>query len=514
MSVEKYGDKFRVRRVVRGRRKTLKVVATEVEAHAWDAEFARQLAEAPVGETLKSWGEAWLDERERDGIRSVEDDRSRWRTHVEGSDLINLALVSITPERVTKWVKVVSAKKRSDGQRLSPLTIRSIIGLLKHCLAAAVPVHLTASPFDGVPKELLTQLKKRRPDQLGDPWTYLELAEQERLLSCAEIPEAHRLMIAVAIYTGMRQGEMYSLRLSEVRIDGGEPSIVVRRGSEKYTTKNGKVRHVQLIPAAVKVLRRWLKLLPRYCPKNPKQLVFPRPTGARASEGKHALYGPEPGAVKNLRGPRVRALGVLAQLGPATASEFGRAMWPSADWEHRQNYLVKRTGLMLRRLAQKGLAEVNDARWRLTLEGRQVRDLGAPEGRRTVDLFPHYLALAGIVPEQRHDGRHVRWHDLRHTFCSSLVAGWWGRRWTLEEVKAAVGHSTIQMTERYTHLARSALKAAAAATCGTAVVGAASVAPDPEDDGPIVVPSAENRLAPPAGIGPATFGLGNRCSIH
>jgi integrase len=52
-------------------------------------------------------------------------------------------------------------------------------------------------------------------------------------------------------------------------------------------------------------------------------------------------------------------------------------------------------------------------------------------------------------------GRHVHWHLLRHTFASSLVAGWWGRAWSLEEVRTFMGHSSITVTERYAHLAKS-----------------------------------------------------------
>jgi integrase len=63
-------------------------------------------------------------------------------------------------------------------------------------------------------------------------------------------------------------------------------------------------------------------------------------------------------------------------------------------------------------------------------------------------------------------GRTVRWHDLRHTCASSLVAGWWGRSWTLLEVRALLGHSTIAVTERYAHLAGTITQAAAAATPG------------------------------------------------
>lgn len=58
-------------------------------------------------------------------------------------------------------------------------------------------------------------------------------------------------------------------------------------------------------------------------------------------------------------------------------------------------------------------------------------------------------------------GRRVRWHDLRHTFASSLVAGWWGRAWRLEEVKEEMGHSSIIETQRYAHLGETARKSAA-----------------------------------------------------
>jgi integrase len=60
--------------------------------------------------------------------------------------------------------------------------------------------------------------------------------------------------------------------------------------------------------------------------------------------------------------------------------------------------------------------------------------------------------------------RPFRWHDLRHSCASSLVAGWWGRTWSLEEVKEHLGHSSITITQRYAHLADSAIAAAAAAT--------------------------------------------------
>jgi integrase len=80
-----------------------------------------------------------------------------------------------------------------------------------------------------------------------------------------------------------------------------------------------------------------------------------------------------------------------------------------------------------------------------------------------------WLAAAGIH-------RRVRWHDLRHTCGSSLVSGWWGRPWSLIEVRDLLGHASIEETERYAHLGPTALKVAAAETTGPAALFSPRVA--------------------------------------
>jgi integrase len=75
--------------------------------------------------------------------------------------------------------------------------------------------------------------------------------------------------------------------------------------------------------------------------------------------------------------------------------------------------------------------------------------------------FHEHLKKAGIR-------RPVRWHDLRHTCASSLVAGWWGKPWRLEEVRDLLGHSSVEVTERYAHLAGSVLQETANQTRGLA----------------------------------------------
>ncbi len=61
-------------------------------------------------------------------------------------------------------------------------------------------------------------------------------------------------------------------------------------------------------------------------------------------------------------------------------------------------------------------------------------------------------------------GRHVWWHLLRHTPATSLLCGWWGRKWTLQEVAKLLGHSSVRTTEMYAHFIDSELVHLAALT--------------------------------------------------
>lgn len=73
--------------------------------------------------------------------------------------------------------------------------------------------------------------------------------------------------------------------------------------------------------------------------------------------------------------------------------------------------------------------------------------------------WPDAIASFGAVPRI---GRGPWWHLLRHTCASSMVSGWWGMRWSLEDVSKVLGHTDVRTTQIYAHLAPRAVADTAA----------------------------------------------------
>ena len=94
--------------------------------------------------------------------------------------------------------------------------------------------------------------------------------------------------------------------------------------------------------------------------------------------------------------------------------------------------------------------------WKDPTHPRAARGPGA---NGWVDRLAHYYELAGVP-----DRPGLHFHALRHTCATSLLNGWRGRRWTLEEIRDLLGHSSITLTQMYAHLGETALKDAARET--------------------------------------------------
>ena len=321
--------------------------------------------------TLRAFRERWLDDRERRGIKDATNERSRL-VHLDDAPFLDWPITSIAQNDIRVYLEELAKKpvrltrfgSRSKPRKISASTIRGVRSVLHRMLASAVK--------DGIiPVNPVTAVKLDLPRSVGDPWTYLACGEQEVLTTSTIVPYPYRVMIRVAIYTGIRESEMWTLHIDDVHLDHVEPHLMIRYGGRKagkYTPpKNGKVRRAPLNPMAIEAMREWMEYLPKHAKTNPFGLVFPTARG-----GHHRMKKPPRG-------------------------------W--LDW----------------------------------LEKLKIRGVtGAP----------------------------VVWHSLRHTCASMLVSGEWGRAWTLTEVQVQLGHRSAESTERYAHLAPSAVARAAAETLG------------------------------------------------
>lgn len=313
---------------------------------------------------------AWevMRQRKKDGVRGLDREWSRLRQHVATAPFANMAVEDIGGPDIRAWLRAMAEKDAlgpGAPRKLSWQTINRCLSLVSAVFTEAVERELRKdNPCVGVSP-------KKRADESSTKakWTYFTPEEEQAIATCEAIPEADRLAILFALYTGLRQGEQCCLELKDLLVDDANPRVVVRYGSrsrsgQRLPPKSGKVRDVPLIPRAIEVCRRWLALLDSFAPSNPEQLVFPTALGRRRQQGK-------------------------------------------------------------------------------------------PLGKH--DTFGRHLKAAGLT-------KHARWHDLRHGAASALIAGWWGRQWPIHEVKSFLGHSSVNITERYAHLADTVLQDAARAT--------------------------------------------------
>jgi integrase len=300
-----------------------------------------------------------LEQRERDGVRGIDRERSRARCHIRTAKFALDDVASIGSPAIREWLREMSQKLAlgpGDERKLSRQTVCRSQSLVSTVFQEALERELIeVNPCSGVkPKKRVDESDTRVK------WAYLSVDEQAAIDTCEGIPRADRLAILIAIDTGMRQGEQRHLRLEDVELDGPSPCIQIRvagrtKDGRVLPPKSGKPRTVPLLPAGVAHFREWLAMLPTFAPSNPHGIVFTTASGTYRQQGK-------------------------------------------------------------------------------------------PLGRS--DTFRRFLALAGV-------SRRVRWHDLRHTYATNGIVLY---GWRIEIVQGLMGHSSVTVTQRYSHIGEDALK--------------------------------------------------------
>jgi integrase len=233
-----------------------------------------------------------LAQRERDGVRGLDRELSRYRCHIECAAFASKDITEITAPDIRDWLRLM-AEKNAMGpgpvRKLARQTINRCQSLVSAVCNEAVDRELiVTNPNNGVKS-------KKRVDESDtkEKWAYLTPAEQQAIVACVEIPRADKLAVLFAIHTGLRQGEQRHLRLEDLIIDGDNPRVLVRvagrckKTGKDLPPKSGKKREVPLLPEALAVTREWvLKALPAFAPNNPENLVFPTASGKLRQQGK------------------------------------------------------------------------------------------------------------------------------------------------------------------------------------------------------------------------------------
>ena len=235
---------------------------TQAEARKMLLQIEAKIArgEAGISERRTDWPsvseliERFCTEYSRPRIKDIEKYRAQYRCVLQRvASIGHLSAAAVTPETITRL-------REAHLRRFAPGTVRMTLAALSVAFAWGVRQGLAPSnPCRGVERP-------SAPHALD----FLTREEVAALLQYARerAPELHP-MIATALHTGLRKGELCGLRWQDLDIPTRR--LTVAR-SYRSTPKSGKARHLRLPDVLVPVLTEWRQ----HCPKTAEGLVFPK----------------------------------------------------------------------------------------------------------------------------------------------------------------------------------------------------------------------------------------------
>ncbi len=180
------------------------------------------------------------------------------RKHLAGTDIERQRLDMIRPHMVDDWL-------RSKDAVLSPKSVNHLRRYLVNIFNRAKE----AEKFTG--ENPASRVRSRKvPKRLPD---YLRAHEVMPVLG--QLSAHHRPLFATAVYTGMRKGELFALRKSDVDLERRMVSVCGSHGRD--TTKGG---HADAIPVATELV----PYLKQAIEESASELVFPGANGKRQRE--------------------------------------------------------------------------------------------------------------------------------------------------------------------------------------------------------------------------------------
>jgi integrase len=250
---------------------------------------ALEMDAGKLANTLCVHGAAWMEEREEAGdTRGIEEEWSVWRNHIETAPFYNTPSPKVTPRDISKYLSKLTKKKKTQIKRTKSGVVRAQIAetlswevinrvrrLLRQAFQAMVGDGLlAANPV------LAAEMPKMegKAEEEAEEWTFLFAEEITALFDFIEsiVPTEpailarlkphtlarleqrrafYRAVYALAIYGGLRQGEIFGLHWEDIQF---EPRGLGDR------TNSLKVRRTRKMGRAPKSesSRRWVPMLP------------------------------------------------------------------------------------------------------------------------------------------------------------------------------------------------------------------------------------------------------------
>lgn len=207
---------------------------------------------APCKLTVAQWLDMWAADYLGDVKRSTAHlYRENIRLYLKPA-LGAVRLEALTTPAIQKiYNRLVSTER--DGQGLSPKTVKNIHGVLHQALQQAVAIgYLRFNPAAActLPRIVKKQIKPLEEDQIA---RFLEAIQGHR----------HEILYKVALFTGMREGEVLGLMWDCVDFEHNTITVdkqlrrAQEKGGEYYLAppKNNEARVITVAPSVIKLLR-------------------------------------------------------------------------------------------------------------------------------------------------------------------------------------------------------------------------------------------------------------------
>ncbi len=197
---------------------------TQREANAWLAKMNHQLNTGdyvdPTNILLREYLQDWLTDHARN-IRetTLSTYRGLIRNHINPS-LGHTPLAKLKPMNLQAFYREKLEAERSDGRNggLSPSTVRQMHAILHRALKTAVHLGMLASnPADAV--------EPPQPSAHHREISFLTAEQVRQLFSHADENSTYYPIYHLAVFTGLRRGELLALRWQDVDLSTRTASI-------------------------------------------------------------------------------------------------------------------------------------------------------------------------------------------------------------------------------------------------------------------------------------------------